>query len=54
MNQENPAQFYASGYDGQRVLCDPDKDVIVVRLGRTPVEEVDYVWERVYGLMELM
>lgn len=53
MNPENPSQFYASGYDGQRVLCDPDRDLIIVRLGRTDAEEVDYVWDRVFALAEL-
>ncbi len=47
MNPENPDWFYASGYDGQRILCVPDKDVVIVRCGRTPVEEIDYVWDRV-------
>ncbi len=54
MNPANSKQFYASGYDGQRILCDPEKDLIVVRLGRTPVDEIDYVWDRVYQLVELM
>jgi CubicO group peptidase (beta-lactamase class C family) len=53
MNPDNPRQFYASGYDGQRVLCDPDRDLIIVRLGRTAAEEVDYVWDRVFELAEL-
>ena len=51
---ENPRQFYCSGYDGQRIICDPDRDLVVVRLGRTPVDEVDYVWDRVFDLMELL
>jgi CubicO group peptidase (beta-lactamase class C family) len=53
MNPKNPNQFFASGYDGQRVLCDPARDLIIVRLGRTPAEEVDYVWDRVFELAEL-
>ena len=53
MNPKNPSQFYASGYDGQRVLCDPKRDLIIVRLGRTSAEEVDYVWDLVYELAEL-
>jgi len=44
--------FYASGYDGQRILCIPEKDAVIVRLGRTPVTEVDYVWERVNAIGE--
>jgi len=53
MNPKDPSQFYASGYDGQRVLCDPARDLIIVRLGRTPAEEVDYVWDRVFELAAL-
>ncbi len=53
MNPANSKQFFCSGYDGQRIVCDPDKDMVVVRLGRTPVDEVDYVWERVFGLIDL-
>ncbi len=53
MNPANPAQFYASGYDGQRILCDPVRDLIIVRLGRTPAEEVDYVWDRVFEVAGL-
>jgi CubicO group peptidase (beta-lactamase class C family) len=50
INPANTRQFYCSGYDGQRVLLDPDRDVMVVRLGRTPIEEVGYIWNRVYEL----
>jgi CubicO group peptidase (beta-lactamase class C family) len=46
--------FYASGYDGQRILLVPDKDVIIVRCGRTPAEEVDAVWNNVNELAELV
>lgn len=53
MNPANTAQFFASGYDGQRVLCDPERDLLIVRLGRTSAEEVDYVWERTFALAEL-
>ena len=54
MNPKNPDQFYCSGYDGQRVLCDPERDLIIVRLGRTPVDEIDYVWDRVFELATLL
>ncbi|MBL6691729.1 MAG: serine hydrolase, partial [Pseudomonadales bacterium] len=53
INPANTRQFYASGYDGQRILLDPDRDTIVVRLGRTPIEEVDYIWDRTFELIEL-
>lgn len=53
INPANTRQFFASGYDGQRILLDPDRDTIVVRLGRTPIEEVDYIWDRTFELVEL-
>lgn len=37
-------RFYASGYDGQRIIIDPENDAIIVRLGRTPVHRADPVW----------
>ncbi|MFT7221970.1 MAG: CubicO group peptidase (beta-lactamase class C family) [Candidatus Azotimanducaceae bacterium] len=52
INPNNTNQFYCSGYDGQRILLDPDRDVIIVRVGRTPIEEVDYIWDRVFELAE--
>ena len=54
MKPDNPDWFYASGYDGQRILCVPEKDVVVVRCGRTPIEEVDYVWDRLYAIVDLL
>ena len=54
MKPNNPDWFYASGYDGQRILCVPEKDLVIVRCGRTPVEEVDYVWDRVYALADML
>ncbi|MEM8769215.1 MAG: serine hydrolase [Pseudomonadota bacterium] len=54
MNPANPRQFYASGYDGQRILCDPERDLVIVRLGRTPITEIDYVWDRLFELTELL
>lgn len=54
MKPDNPDWFYASGYDGQRILCVPEKDAVIVRLGRTPVDEVDYVWDRVFQIAEML
>jgi CubicO group peptidase (beta-lactamase class C family) len=36
--------FYASGYEGQRIVVVPPKDLVVVRLGKTPVELADNLW----------
>jgi CubicO group peptidase (beta-lactamase class C family) len=54
MKPDNPHWFYCSGYDGQRVLCVPEKDLVLVRLGRTPSEEFDYVWDRVFEMVEYL
>ena len=33
-----PGSFAAQGYEGQRTLIVPERDLVVVRLGKTPVE----------------
>ena len=40
--------FYCSGYDGQSISCVPALDLVVVRLGRTPVERSEALrqWRR--------
>ncbi|MCB1691539.1 MAG: serine hydrolase [Pseudomonadales bacterium] len=50
MKPDEPGIFYCSGYDGQRIACFPDKDLIIVRLGRTPEGEIKYVWDRVWEI----
>lgn len=54
MNPADTTQFYCGGYDGQRILCDPQKDVVIVRCGRTPVEEAPYIMDRVQAIVDLM
>ena len=44
--------FMASGYDGQRVLIAPDKDAMVIRCGRTNVEAIAPIWNRMNELVE--
>jgi CubicO group peptidase (beta-lactamase class C family) len=46
--------FWASGYDGQRILVAPERDVVIVRCGRTPEAEAPYVWERVAALADAL
>lgn len=50
----NKPWFYASGYDGQRILLDPTSDVFVVRCGRTPEPEAPRLWERIDAIVELL
>ncbi|MBD3645852.1 MAG: serine hydrolase, partial [Pseudomonadales bacterium] len=45
MKPDNPDVFYCGGYDGQRIICFPDRDLVIVRCGRTPVDEFPYVLE---------
>ncbi|MEM9651014.1 MAG: serine hydrolase [Actinomycetota bacterium] len=40
-----PDAFYASGYETQRILVDPAADLVLVRLGKTPVEAAPAVDE---------
>ncbi len=34
-----PGAFYAGGYETQRIVCDPVSDSVVVRLGKTPIDQ---------------
>lgn len=45
--------FYASGYDGQRIVITPEKDLMIVRMGRTHKAEAGPVWDHVFALAEL-
>jgi CubicO group peptidase (beta-lactamase class C family) len=54
MRPDKPDWFYCGGYDGQRILCIPEKDVVIVRCGRTPVEEAPYVMDRINTIGELL
>ena len=54
MRPDKPDWFYCGGYDGQRILCVPEKDCVVVRLGRTPVDEMPYVADRINQIAELI
>ena len=47
-------RFYAGGYDGQRIFVDPEKDLVIVRCGRTPVAEAPFLWKQIDSLVELL
>lgn len=36
-----PGTFSANGYDGQRLLVVPEDDLVIVRLGQSPLEEAE-------------
>jgi len=46
--------FFASGYDGQLIGIIPEKDVIIVRCGRTPEDQFPQVREKIHGLAEAL
>jgi len=52
INPDNLNQFYASGFEGQTLLLDPAKDVIVLRLGRTPDSQAASVRSKLYRLVD--
>ena len=54
MRPDKPDWFYCGGYDGQRILCIPEKDCVIVRVGRTPVEEMPYVVDRINRIGEMI
>lgn len=54
MHPEKPDWFYCGGYDGQRIMCVLEKDAVIVRLGRTPIDEIPYVWERINKIAEII
>ena len=51
---ERPGWFYASGYDGQRILLVPEKDLVVVRCGRTDAEHAPAIWANIDRLVETL
>jgi CubicO group peptidase (beta-lactamase class C family) len=44
--------FAAHGYEGQYTIVRPDRDLVVVRLGKTPTEVRPPVIERLCGLLD--
>ena len=47
----DPRRFYASGYEGQRILCDPARDVLALRLGKSPNGEVPRIMAPLHALV---
>jgi CubicO group peptidase (beta-lactamase class C family) len=51
---DKPEWFYCGGYDGQRIICIPEKDVVIVRCGRTVVDEMPQISEKLYNIGEAL
>jgi CubicO group peptidase (beta-lactamase class C family) len=47
-----PGTFAAHGYEGQYIIVRPDRDLVVVRLGKTPIEVRPPVIEHLQELLE--
>jgi CubicO group peptidase (beta-lactamase class C family) len=47
-----PGTFAAHGYEGQYIIVRPDRELVVVRLGKTPVEVRPAVIERLQDLLD--
>jgi CubicO group peptidase (beta-lactamase class C family) len=47
-----PGTFAAHGYEGQYIIVRPDRELVVVRLGKTPVEERPPVIEHLQELLD--
>ncbi|MEM1435335.1 MAG: serine hydrolase [Pseudomonadota bacterium] len=47
-------RYFASGYDGQRIIIDPEADLVLVRLGRTPVERADAIWRATGTILDAL
>jgi CubicO group peptidase (beta-lactamase class C family) len=44
--------YYASGYDGQRILIVPEKEMVVIRCGRTPVDYMPRVSKCLFDMVD--
>ncbi|MEE4359964.1 MAG: serine hydrolase [Pseudomonadales bacterium] len=48
---EDPRHFYASGYEGQRILLAPEKDLLAIRLGQSPNARVPELLQPLHALV---
>jgi len=53
VDHRDPTRFFASGYEGQRILIDPARDLIAIRLGRTPNERAPDIMEPLHAIPAL-
>ncbi len=54
LHHQRPGWFYASGYDGQRILLVPEKDLVVVRCGRTDAAHAPAIWANIDRLVDAL
>jgi CubicO group peptidase (beta-lactamase class C family) len=53
VDHRDPARFFASGYEGQRILLDPREDLLVMRLGRSPDTRAKALLESLHAIPQL-
>ena len=53
VDHRDPERFFASGYEGQRILIAPRQDLLVIRLGRSPNERVPALLEPMHAIPAL-
>ena len=54
LHPERRGWYFASGYDGQRIYVVPEKDAVLVRLGRTSVDHAPPMWANVERLIDTL
>ena len=54
LHPQREGWFFASGYDGQRIYVVPEKDAVVVRLGRTDADNAPAMWPSVEALIDTL
>jgi len=54
LSPEHLDRFSANGYDGQRILLVPAKDLLIVRLGRTDADHIEPVRQALDSLADLL
>lgn len=50
----HPGTFSCQGYQGQRIVCVPTSDSVVVRLGRTPVEHAEALRAHLVAVLDCL
>jgi CubicO group peptidase (beta-lactamase class C family) len=47
-------RFHCGGYDGQRIQVNPERDLVIVRCGRTPAAEAPFLWQQIDKMVDAL